>query len=271
MHRTRAAAVAVAIATALPAQIAGNQIGGKPGTEPGLAAQRALVAEHDAAVRAFQKALTAVAASVEFKKAKEAGDTDAQNALRGRIKAVDTEAFAQRALEEAEQFHGDDATPLLCQAVLWGAGRSVAKTALGALQREHLASSQLGVLLDVGFWSVSRCMTPEECGALLERVIDENQHAPVRAAAMFWRAGQLKGRNASAADKERAARLLADAEQLAAGTLLADRIAAPRFERERLQIGMTAPEIEGVDTDGTQFKLSDYRGKVVVLDFWGFW
>jgi hypothetical protein len=271
MHRTRAAAVAVAIATALPAQAGGNQDGGKLKTEPGLAAQRTLVAEHDAAVRAFQKALTAVNASAEFKKAKEAGDQDAQNALRSRVKAVDTEAFAQRALEEAEQFHGDDATPLLCQAVLWGAGRSAAKTALGVLQREHLTSSHLGVLLDTGFPSANRSMTPEESAALLERVIDENKFAPVRAAAMYWRAGQLNGRNASAADKERAARLLEDAEHLAAGTLLADRIAAPRFARERLQIGMTAPEVEGLDTDGTRFKLSDYRGKVVVLDFWGFW
>lgn len=32
-----------------------------------------------------------------------------------------------------------------------------------------------------------------------------------------------------------------------------------------------APEITGEDVDGTEFKLSDYRGKVVVLDFWGFW
>ena len=37
------------------------------------------------------------------------------------------------------------------------------------------------------------------------------------------------------------------------------------------QIGQTAPEIEGEDIDGQRFKLSDYRGKVVVLDFWGDW
>jgi hypothetical protein len=36
-------------------------------------------------------------------------------------------------------------------------------------------------------------------------------------------------------------------------------------------IGDLAPEIEGVDVDGQTFKLSDYRGKVVVLDFWGHW
>lgn len=36
-------------------------------------------------------------------------------------------------------------------------------------------------------------------------------------------------------------------------------------------IGQMAPEISGEDVDGKEFKLSDYRGKVVVLDFWGFW
>jgi thiol-disulfide isomerase/thioredoxin len=36
-------------------------------------------------------------------------------------------------------------------------------------------------------------------------------------------------------------------------------------------IGNLAPDIEGVDLDGERFKLSDYRGKVVVLDFWGDW
>ena len=39
----------------------------------------------------------------------------------------------------------------------------------------------------------------------------------------------------------------------------------------RRSIGQIAPEIEGEDIDGQTFKLSDYRGKVVVLDFWGNW
>lgn len=43
------------------------------------------------------------------------------------------------------------------------------------------------------------------------------------------------------------------------------------FELRRLQIGMVVPEIEGEDIGGVSFKLSDYRGKVVVLDFWGHW
>lgn len=52
---------------------------------------------------------------------------------------------------------------------------------------------------------------------------------------------------------------------------LADMVAGELFEIERLQIGMEVPDIEGEDVDGVEFKLSDYRGKVVVLDFWGDW
>ena len=38
-----------------------------------------------------------------------------------------------------------------------------------------------------------------------------------------------------------------------------------------LEVGDMAPEIIGEDIDGKRFKLSDYRGKVVMLDFWGDW
>ena len=37
------------------------------------------------------------------------------------------------------------------------------------------------------------------------------------------------------------------------------------------EVGKLAPEISGVDLDGVPFKLSDYRGKVVMLDFYGDW
>jgi len=43
------------------------------------------------------------------------------------------------------------------------------------------------------------------------------------------------------------------------------------FELEHLSLGCVAPDIAGEDLDGVAFKLSDYRGKVVLLDFWGHW
>jgi hypothetical protein len=42
-------------------------------------------------------------------------------------------------------------------------------------------------------------------------------------------------------------------------------------EMRDLQVGRHAPEISGEDIDGVAFNLSDYRGQVVLLDFWGHW
>jgi uncharacterized protein (TIGR03067 family) len=42
-----------------------------------------------------------------------------------------------------------------------------------------------------------------------------------------------------------------------------------RLDQMRLRgVGMTAPELRGHDLDGKPLKLSDYRGKVVLLSFW---
>ena len=43
------------------------------------------------------------------------------------------------------------------------------------------------------------------------------------------------------------------------------------FAVSKLAIGKPAPEITGQDLAGAPFLLSDYRGKVVVLCFWGTW
>ena len=43
------------------------------------------------------------------------------------------------------------------------------------------------------------------------------------------------------------------------------------FALRNLKVGQTAPDIVGQDKDGAEFKLSDSRGKVVVLTFTGNW
>jgi hypothetical protein len=40
------------------------------------------------------------------------------------------------------------------------------------------------------------------------------------------------------------------------------------FDLRHLSVGKAAPEVTGVDQDGKPFKLSDYKGQVVLLDFW---
>jgi hypothetical protein len=49
---------------------------------------------------------------------------------------------------------------------------------------------------------------------------------------------------------------------------VAQKVRAELFEFRHLLVGKQAPDIEGVDQDGQRFKLSDYKGKVVLLDFW---
>lgn len=36
-------------------------------------------------------------------------------------------------------------------------------------------------------------------------------------------------------------------------------------------VGSVAPDIVGVDLEGVEFKLSDYKGQVIMLDFYGDW
>jgi peroxiredoxin len=55
------------------------------------------------------------------------------------------------------------------------------------------------------------------------------------------------------------------------GTTLGKAATESLYEVEHLRIGKTAPDVEGQDADGTKFRLSDYRGKVIVLRFWGDW
>jgi hypothetical protein len=58
--------------------------------------------------------------------------------------------------------------------------------------------------------------------------------------------------------------------KLPGGDTVAQRAKAELFEIRHLSVGKEAPNIEGQDQDGKRFKLSDYRGKVVLLDFWSF-
>ncbi|MCC7009621.1 MAG: TlpA family protein disulfide reductase [Acidobacteria bacterium] len=48
-------------------------------------------------------------------------------------------------------------------------------------------------------------------------------------------------------------------------------VAGPRFMISSLTVGKTAPDIAGKDLDGVEFRLSDYRGRIVALVFSAEW
>jgi hypothetical protein len=66
---------------------------------------------------------------------------------------------------------------------------------------------------------------------------------------------------------ERAAHKYAEVKN-GVGPTVGQQATAELFEIRHLAVGKEAPDIEGEDQDGKRFKLSDYRGKVVLLDFW---
>lgn len=51
----------------------------------------------------------------------------------------------------------------------------------------------------------------------------------------------------------------------------AERAKGDLYELDNLRTGKAFPDFETTDQDGKSWKLSDYRGKVVVIDFWGYW
>lgn len=239
---------------------------------PTARAQRdALAAEWQAAQDAYRGAIQTVQASEEWKAAAEAKDRTRMRALIDAVAKPDAAAFGARALAAAAHFDGDDQLLLLTWAANECGDKQTVTTVVGRVAESHLKSAQLGDLLENAM-VLQRAVGPDQAKSLLQRVVAESPHAVPRAWAMYWQAVTIQRDKNATDDLKRAAdELLSVAEKLAEGTALADRIAAPRFEQQRLQIGMAVPDIGGEDLDGVAFKLSDYRGKVVVLDFWGFW
>ena len=70
---------------------------------------------------------------------------------------------------------------------------------------------------------------------------------------------------------ERAIAEFPDLRSQRSGRSLAEIARSELHELLDLSVGRVAPDITGTDADGNSFKLSDYRGKVVVLTFSGNW
>ncbi len=66
-------------------------------------------------------------------------------------------------------------------------------------------------------------------------------------------------------------RVVKDFADVSRGKTIGGRAVRALFRIQHLSVGRPAPEISGQDIDGKSFRLSDYRGKVVLVDFWGHW
>jgi len=119
--------------------------------------------------------------------------------------------------------------------------------------------------------------------ALLRTLLEKDTRHEVQGVACLGlgqmlklRADGMSDEEAKAAEKlrgeseklfERAVDKFADVKLPFRGSV-GDKAKNELFDLRNLSVGKTAPEVEGEDQDAKKFKLADYKGKVVLLDFW---
>lgn len=105
--------------------------------------------------------------------------------------------------------------------------------------------------------------------ALIQKVLEQNPDRHVKGLACLQLAMRTRAR---AAHERLLERLISEFADIPIRDDTLGSFAERRlFALRNLQVGMKAPDITGKDMDGVAMKLSDFRGKVVLLDFWGFW
>jgi hypothetical protein len=294
MHRIVGGVLALLLA--LPGARAGDEPKGKPDKPATPQEQyRALVKEYQDQLEGFSKAYQAAKTQEERNKIFQE-------------KYPQPDKFAPKFLALAEKNPKD---PAAVEALVWvvnntggmpGKDSPHAK-ALDLLLREHVASDKIGPVC-----SRLAYQPDKEAEKFLRTILEKNSHKEVQgeaalalaqqgknrlelvkrikdqpAMASFYEAqfgkdylDQLRKQDPEKAVKE-VEKLFESANakygdvKTPSGTV-GEQAQAQLFAlRHPIEVGKPAPEIEGEDLEGQKFKLSDYKGKVVLLDFWGNW
>lgn len=135
------------------------------------------------------------------------------------------------------------------------------------IMADHAESPRL-----VGIVERKYVLSKAQRAELFPRLLEESPHPVVQAEALLAIA-------LAAPDAETKQSRLSELEERFGEVLrreltpYAEYAAAHRepHGKAALAVGEVAPDIVGRDLDGKPLRLSDHRGKVVVLDFWGDW
>lgn len=217
--------------------------------------------------------------SNEFKSAKD----DQKPKILARYKEL-LGTFSNRFLKVAEEHPKD---PAAFDALIWiethqADGLNPAgERAAEMLALDHARDPRINRLSD----SLARAHSPA-AEKLLRAVLAENPKKETRASACLALAQALQSRSDTEAmhgQNEQAAQTSKESERYFEQVArdygdvkihsrdIKDEVKGDLFELHSLAVGKTAPDIEGKDSSGKSFRLSDYRGKVVILDFWARW
>ena len=215
-------------------------------------------------------------------------------------------ALVAEALALAEAHPGD---PADVDAWTWvvhnGGPAPEARTrALNLLRREGIHSDRLG---EACRWAANTFgMQAIEGERLLREAIEANPHREIRGRANFYlaelleaRADTLRGLDAAPPEYKKAfgeealrimaarpvddidresgtlydlvARDYADLASIRPGKTLGEVAEGRAYKLRNLAVGKSVPEISGEDVEGRPLKLSDHKGKVILLTFSGQW
>ncbi len=237
-------------------------------TKP-AATQQDPEAAYQELAKSLNKAMSDWQAEVEkaVKKAQEEGKPTPAIAMNPPSKE-----FISRAQELAADYAGKDDAVRFLTFICKNATneRNAVKKAVQTLAIDHALSPVIGAALP-HLEAAIRFGAKDAVFGLLDEVAEKHGDANCKAQALLVRGG-IRLKTAETDDDRKAAEQdLRKVATVAKDEDLAKQAKDALFEIENLQVGCKAPDIAAKDTDGVDFKLSDYRGKVVLLDFWGFW
>jgi hypothetical protein len=243
--------------------------------------------------------------SAEFSPAISKATTTEERNRVFREKYPDPAKYAERFWAVA---HAAPDDPAAVDALVWcvrlGFNSPAGARAVDRLADRHLDDPKLGALTE----ELSMRYGPK-AGALLRAIAEKNPDRGTRGRGLFalglWLNRRVELVRTLREDPKRAAQLTATLEAMGVESEalaktdpdVSSKEAESAFERvvkefgdvsrgrdslaqaaraelhaiRDLAVGQPCPEIAGEDLDGKPFKLSDYKGKVVVVDFWGDW
>lgn len=212
-----------------------------------------------------------------FEQAEQKARTETEQ-LKARQQKPSLQEYSKKALVLAGERPADD---VALEALIWVIDHYDSEetpaelaAALDLLEKHHLASTKIReAILSLAFCD------SDKAGRLLENLIEKGANRNIRGLACFCLANGRHDRydGQNPADLAAIARLFERVQKEFADVIddaerpIGKLAEAELYEINHLEPGHVAPEIEGVDPAGRRLKLSDFRGKVVLLVFWGSW
>ena len=150
-----------------------------------------------------------------------------------------------------------------------------AKEMFGLLETKYFKDPNVGLSLHFYSQFASQFLKPKETEKWLSEKLNlyykKGPNEDVRASALLLLSEYYAPAFGEAINNDKAIQMLNTLLTAFPKSRAAQRAEGAINRIKFLSVGKVAPDFEATDQDGKTFKLSEYRGQVIVLDFWGFW